>query len=86
MTDAHEIHADDLDLTRLTIIDYPSRTYRALEADPLARLRELRDLPARIPQLRREAVTELLAQGWTRSQIARELGISRQAVQEWTSR
>lgn len=55
-------------------------------ADPLARLRELRDLPARIPQLRREAVSELLAQGWTRGQIARELGISRQAVYEWGKR
>ena len=49
----------------------------------LARLRELRDLPARIPELRRQAVEELLAQGWSRRQIAAELGISRQSVYEW---
>lgn len=59
----------------------PERTQRALN-----RLRELRDLPARIPALRREAVQELLTQGWTRGQIARELGISRQAVYEWGKR
>ena len=51
--------------------------------DPLAQLRELRDLPARIPELRRQAVAELLAQGWSRQQIATELGISRQSVYEW---
>ena len=49
----------------------------------IARLRELRDLPARIPELRRQAVAELLAQGWSRRQIATELGISRQSVYEW---
>lgn len=49
----------------------------------LTDLRELRDLPARIPQLRREAVAGLLAQGWTRGQIATALGISRQSVYEW---
>ena len=53
--------------------------------DPLATLRELRDLPARIPELRRQAVSELLAQGWSRRQIATELGISRQSVYEWTA-
>jgi len=47
------------------------------------RLRELRDLPARIPELRRQAVSELLAAGWSRQQIATELGISRQSVYEW---
>lgn len=40
-------------------------------------------MPARIPELRREAVRELLAQGWNRAQIARELGMSRQAIYEW---
>lgn len=49
----------------------------------LARLRELRDLPARIPELRRQAVEELVAQGWSRAQIAAELGITRQSVHEW---
>ena len=53
------------------------------EPPALARLRELRDLPARIPELRRQAVEELLAQGWSRQQIATELGISRQSVYEW---
>ena len=56
-----------------------------LDSNPeaLQRLRELRDLPARIPELRRQAVGELLAQGWSRRQIAAELGITRQSVYEW---
>ena len=54
-------------------------------APGFTRLRELRDLPARIPELRRQAVEELLAQGWSRQQIAAELGISRQSVYEWTA-
>lgn len=47
------------------------------------RLRELRELPARIPALRREAIQQLAASGWSYADIGRAIGVSRQAVREW---
>ena len=52
-------------------------------SDPLERLAFLIDIRERTPQLRADALGELLADGWTRYAVAKELGVSAQAVQQW---
>jgi transposase-like protein len=54
-----------------------------MKAPALERLRFLRVVKAQGPDLRADAVAELEARGWTRYRIAQELGISRQAVNQW---
>lgn len=53
------------------------------KAPPLERLRFLQAMRDEAPDLRAEAVVALEAVGWTRYRIAQELGISRQAVNQW---
>jgi len=52
-------------------------------APALERLRFLQTVRDQGPDLRADAVAELEAEGWTRYRIAQELGISRQAVNQW---
>jgi hypothetical protein len=52
-------------------------------SDPLERLAFLIDVRERTPQLRADALGEALALGLTRYRVAKELGVSTQAVQAW---
>ena len=53
------------------------------KAPALERLRFMQAVKDQAPDLRGDAVAELEAEGWTRYRIAQELGISRQAVNQW---
>ena len=56
---------------------------RLMNAPALEQLRFLQAIKDQGPDLRGEAVADLEAEGWTRYRIAQELGISRQAVNQW---
>jgi hypothetical protein len=53
-------------------------------ADPLERLGCLSDLSSLTPEIRADALAELLAAGWTRDRVAEALGISPQRVTQWS--
>ena len=55
-------------------------------AEPLERLRVLRDVAEQAPAIRSAAFAELIEAGWSRYAIAQELGISHQAVYQTAGR
>ena len=64
-------------------LDAESLMNTLVNTPALERLRFLQAVKDQAPDLRGDAVAELEAEGWTRYRIAQELGISRQAVNQW---